>query len=84
MADIFNSSLIDGVCNFFGTKRLETDFQLGLNASPNENISRAGYFGPSEVRATSLAFLGRQLFLVIIFFLLPPLFKTPEGVVKGF
>ena len=46
-------------------------------------------FGPSEVRATSGQHLGGHYFAYInlfslSLFLLPPLFKTTEGVVVGF
>jgi hypothetical protein len=46
------------------------------------------YFGPSEVRATSGQHLGGHYFayinLLLFLLLLPPLFKTTEGVVVGF
>ena len=41
-------------------------------------------FGPSKVRATSGANLGRPLFQVLIFFFLLPLLKSQKGLPQGY
>ena len=60
-----------------------------LNFTQNIINSIAGKnIGPSEVRATSGQHLGGHYFayinLLLFLLLLPPLFKTTEGVVVGF
>ena len=63
---------------------------LPLAAGINKGGHYFRYFGPSGVRALPLAagineggHYFRYFFLFLLFFLLPPIFKTTEGVVVG-